>query len=145
MGCGTGASGAWGYSGTPLRKKLGITDLSAVLILGPAPAMSEVVATTESTSGLDVLLVFVTLRSDFTDGLPAWSESVQPDGAIWICWPKKSARRIVASDMTEDIVREVALPTGLVDNKVCAIDEVWSALRLVWRVELRSAKQARRQ
>ncbi len=139
-------SGPSGYSGTPLRKKLGITDSSSVLIVGPAPAMHEVVATTtESTSRLDVLLVFVTRRSEFADGLPAWSESIQPDGAIWICWPKRSARQMLASDMTEDIVREVALPTGLVDNKVCAVDEVWSALRLVWRVELRPAKRARRQ
>ncbi len=138
------AAAASGYSGTPLRKKLGITDASAVAIVGPAPALPDVEANSEFRVGLDVLLAFVTEQAEFAAGLVEWSNAIQADGAIWVCWPKKSARKTVPSDMTEDVVRDVALPTGLVDNKVCAIDEVWSGLRLVWRLEHRPARRAAR-
>jgi hypothetical protein len=135
-----------GYSGKPLRKKLGITDQSAVAILGPAPELSDVAASATTGPGerasLDVLLCFVTTKDELERGLDDWSNAIHPDGSIWICWPKKAARKLVPSNMTEDDVRGAALPMGLVDNKVCAINEIWSGLRLVWRVELRAARRA---
>jgi hypothetical protein len=84
---------------------------------------------------LDLVVCFVTERRDLERRLPALRRAIAPDGMLWIAWPKRSSG--VASDMTEDVVRDVALPTGLVDNKVCAIDDTWSGLRLVVRRELR--------
>jgi hypothetical protein len=83
----------------------------------------------------DVVLFFTTERAKFTARVQALTNTVRPDGGLWIAWPKRASK--VPTDMTEDVVREVALPLGVVDNKVCAIDDVWSALRLVWRKELR--------
>jgi hypothetical protein len=84
---------------------------------------------------IDVLVVFVTKRSQLVAQIAACRPRMQPAAGLWIAWPKRASG--VATDVTEDTVREVALPTGLVDNKVCAIDEVWSGLRLVIRKELR--------
>jgi hypothetical protein len=86
---------------------------------------------------LDVIVTFVRWREDFEEQLPALRALMAPACGLWIAWPKRAAR--VPTDMTEHVMREVALPTGLVDNKVCAIDEVWSGLRLVIRRELRPA------
>ena len=83
----------------------------------------------------DVVLFFTTGRAAFARRLDRIGEVIAPAGAAWIAWPKKAAK--VATDMTEHVVREVALPRGLVDVKVCAIDEVWSGLKLVWRKERR--------
>ncbi len=90
---------------------------------------------------VDILLGFVVTRAGLQTEMGSWAEIIHADGAIWVCWPKKAARKIVPSDMTEDFVREVALPMGLVDVKVCAVDGVWSGLRLCWRVELRAARR----
>src|SRR4029077_20515584 len=86
---------------------------------------------------LDVVVWFVRERATLEEGLAALSARLQPAGALWTAWPKRASG--VPTDVTEDVVREVALPTGLVDNKVCAIDETWSGLRLVIRKELRAA------
>jgi hypothetical protein len=86
---------------------------------------------------LDVIVTFVRWREEFEAQLPALRGLMAPACGLWIAWPKRAAR--VPTDMTEHVVREVALPTGLVDNKVCAIDETWSGLRLVIRRELRPA------
>jgi hypothetical protein len=127
-----------GYSGTELPVKLGIKDTSVVGIVGLLrPAHLDIAETRGATPPFDVLLVFVTLQSELRAGIEGWGADIARNGGLWICWPKKSARKLVPSDMTEDIVREVALPLGLVDNKVCAVDDVWSGLRLVWRKELR--------
>ncbi len=83
----------------------------------------------------DVVLFFTTKRAKFTARLDALTAAIRPSGGLWIAWPKKASK--VATDMTEHVVREVALPLGVVDNKVCAIDDVWTGLRLVWRKELR--------
>ena len=131
-----------GYSGTPLAKKLGIDDASTVAILGPAPAL-PVRATANASAPFDVVLSFLTAQEELFAGIASWGELITPSGGLWICWPKKTARKVVPSDMTEDSVREAALPRGLVDNKVCAIDDVWSGLRVVWRVELRAARAPR--
>ncbi len=137
-----------GYSGTPLAKKLGIADGSLVGLVGaadtfpasldPLPERVHVIDLTGGADavGLDVCVLFTDARGRFETELPRLSAAVFPAGGLWIAWPKRASR--VPTDMTEDVVREVALPTGLVDNKVCAIDDTWSGLRLVHRKELRS-------
>ena len=81
-------------------------------------------------------MLFVTRRQALEKQVDELGQAVFPDRSLWIAWPKRSSG--VTTDMTEDVVREVALPLGLVDNKVCAIDATWSGLRLVWRRELRT-------
>jgi hypothetical protein len=131
-----------GYSGTPLAKKLGIKPGSKLFpvaapahydeLLAPLP---EGVKRVRKIDDADVAHVFVTARARLDKELRAALSKMQQDAAIWISWPKKSAK--VATDITEDTVREVALPLGLVDIKVCAVDETWSGLKLVIRKELR--------
>jgi len=132
-----------GYSGTPLAKKLGIKPGFGVL-LRHAPDGFEglldlpvgVKMSRRAGKGpYDVVLFFAKSRALFEGELPKLRANMAPACGLWICWPKKASK--VPTDMTEDVVREVALPTGLVDNKVCAVDETWSGLRLVIRKELR--------
>ena len=132
-----------GYSGTPLSRKLGIGDEMVVAcldepehfrnLLEPLPERIEFRETVRGR--VDVVVAFFTRRAAFERRLAAMGRAVFPAGAIWIAWPKRASG--VPTDMTEDVVRDVALPIGLVDNKVCAIDETWSGLRIVWRRELR--------
>jgi len=134
-----------GYSGTPLPKKLGVKPGHRVALLGAPPgfeavlgALPDGVAVQAGLAGkgpLDVIVAFFTRRSELARGLASMRRRMAPDAGLWVAWPKKASG--VATDMTEDAVREVALPTGLVDNKVCAIDEIWSGLRLVIRLEHR--------
>jgi len=132
-----------GYSGTPLPKKLGIKEAHELAVLGAPdgvelgalPPGVHVARTLAGKTRFDVLVVFVTRRADLVARIAACRPRMQPNAGLWIAWPKKASK--VATDITEDTVREVALPTGLVDNKVCAIDAVWSGLRLVIRKELR--------
>jgi hypothetical protein len=134
-----------GYSGTPLPKKLGIKESARVALLhapqafektlGELPRGVAVQTVLSGTTPLDVIVVFITRRDDLERELARMRRRMTPAGALWVAWPKKSSG--VTTDMTEDIVRDVALPTGLVDNKVCAIDETWSGLRLVIRLENR--------
>jgi hypothetical protein len=131
-----------GYSGTPLPQKLGIKDGHRVALLGaPAgfalalPPGARVTRSLAGTRPFDVLVAFVTRRADLVARIAACRPRMQPAAGLWIAWPKKASG--VASEVSEDTVREIALPTGLVDNKVCAIDAVWSGLRLVIRKELR--------
>ena len=143
--------GMAGYSQTPLARKLGVWE---GLRFG---VVSEPGAPAPSTSALqlpepvphdgvlfDVLLAFVVSRAGLEAGIGSWSDDIDVDGGLWISWPKKAARKVVPSDMTEDIVRAVALPMGLVDVKVCAIDDIWSGLRLCWRTELRAGLRTSR-
>ena len=136
---------AAGYSGTPLPRKLGIKPGHEVAVLGgPAsvadslgglPGVGPPRRNLSGSDPLDVIVFFVTWRADLEARLGRLRDRMAPACGLWIAWPKRAAR--VPTDMTEDVVREVALPTGLVNNKVCAIDEVWSGLRLVIRRELR--------
>ncbi len=126
-----------GYSGTPLPKKLGIKEEHRLALLG-APEEVDLgelppgVTTVRRVGGkADVIVSFHTARRDFERRLPALRAMMEPAAGLWIAWPKRASK--VATDMTEDVVRAVALPTGLVDNKVCAIDATWSGLRLVIR------------
>ncbi len=129
-----------GYSGTPLPQKLGIKPGARVALVeapdGFALALPAGAALVDGKArDVDVIVWFVTGRAAFAKKLAAVARRMQPAGGLWIAWPKKASG--VATDMTENVVREVALPTGLVDNKVCAIDDTWSGLRLVVRVENR--------
>src|SRR5688572_16411553 len=129
-----------GYSGTPLPKKLGIKPGHRVALLG-APDGFELElpdgATVKRRAGgkSDVILTFHTSRAELERRLPALRAMMEPAAGLWIAWPKRASK--VATDLTEDVLREIALPTGLVDNKVCAVDEKWSGLRLVIRLEHR--------
>nr|HEX4313210.1 hypothetical protein [Kofleriaceae bacterium] len=130
-----------GYSGTPLPHKLGIRDGSRVAIVGAprgfaldAPA-AHIQTSLRGTQPFDVVVTFVLARADLAPRIAAARVRMTPAAGLWIAWPKKSSG--VATDMTGQAIRDVALPTGLVDNKVCAIDDTWSGLRLVLRRELR--------
>lgn len=133
-----------GYSGTPLWRKLGYTDgLAARVDGGPAgyiallelPGDIRVTWLTRSGPSTAFVHVFSTAASSLRTKLESYRERIAPDGIIWVSWPKKSAG--VATDITEDTIRAIALPMGLVDVKVCAVDETWSALKLVIRKHLR--------
>lgn len=134
-----------GYSGTPLPQKLGIKSGHRVAILGgpaefddvlqPLPDDVMLQRNLTGTAPLDVVLLFVTWRAELAERLDDVRRRMAQDGGFWVAWPKRASR--MPTDMTEDVVREIALPTGLVDNKVCAIDATWSGLRLVIRRELR--------
>jgi hypothetical protein len=135
-----------GYSGTPLPRKLGIKPGHEVAVLGgPAGVAASLtglpgVEVRRDLSGgdpLDVIVFFVTWRAELEEQLSALRRRMAPAAGLWVAWPKRAAR--VPTDMTEHVVREIALPTGLVDNKVCAIDDTWTGMRLVIRRELRPA------
>jgi hypothetical protein len=134
-----------GYSGTPLPRKLGIKPGHTVAVLGGPAGFADGLAALSGADVaeglpaaglLDVIVTFVRWREGFEAQLPGLRERMAPACGLWIAWPKRAAR--VPTDMTEHVMREVALPTGLVDNKVCAIDEVWTGMRLVIRRELRT-------
>ena len=134
-----------GYSGTPLAKKLGIKPGHVVAVLDEPDGFRDWLEPHEARlrkslgRDPDVVIAFATSRRVLERRIWAASEAIFPDGALWVAWPKKASR--VPTDITEDVVRELALPLGLVDNKVCAINAVWSGLRLAWRRSERSRKQ----
>ena len=133
-----------GYSETPLAKKLGIKEgFKVFLVTAPAlyrallaPLPARVRFTSTANSSTNLVHVFATERSALARLLPTLRKRLPPEAAIWVSWPKKSSK--VPTDITEDTIREVALPLGLVDIKVCAVTEVWSGLKLVVRKELRT-------
>lgn len=129
-----------GYSGTPLARKLGVVDGQRTWRLDmPDSVATEIDAAPlllgAPEPGLEMAHIFVTRRATLDAELTRLRPLLDPSGMIWVSWPKKAAR--VATDVTEDVVRELALPMGLVDVKVCAVDAVWSGLKLVIRKELR--------
>ncbi len=134
-----------GYSGTPLYKKLGIKSHCRVKtrnappgylqLLSPVPEGAKI--SSRLKPPVDLWHVFTTSRSELSRLLSAAIGEIRQDGAIWVSWPKKSSG--VPSEITEDTVRELALPMGLVDVKVCAIDATWSGLKLVIRKALRAS------
>jgi hypothetical protein len=138
-----------GYSGTPLPKKLGIGDDTVFTVRHAPPGFPDTLGDVGGAvwqkslfAPLDVVVSFHLARAPLLEEWPTLTEAVAPDGAVWIAWPKKASG--IATDITEDVLREVLLPTGWVDNKVCAIDETWSGLRFVQRKELRRPREARR-
>jgi len=131
-----------GYSGTPLAKKLSLRDGQRVWFDNmPEDVADEIgeyaldLTFVEPARGIDAAHVFVTERADLAAKLTTLRNQIAPDGQVWVSWPKKAAN--VSTDITEDTIREVALPLGFVDTKVCAIDDTWSGLKLVIRKELR--------
>lgn len=126
-----------GYSGTPLPRKLGVKPGHLVLVDGAPPDFTLATdgATVQTRLGRGpyaVALVFCPDRARLERRWPRVAPRMTVDGALWIAWPKRASG--VATDLTEDVVREVALARGLVDVKVCAVDETWSALKLVTRL-----------
>ena len=129
-----------GYSGTPLPRKLGIREGSRVLLVGAAAISrprwancrlaSSCWRAVRATSTLSV--VFVRDLASLSAHFASLAAALQPAGGLWVAWPKRSSG--VATDLDENVVRELGLAAGLVDNKVCAIDETWSGLRFVWRL-----------
>jgi hypothetical protein len=142
-----------GYSGTPLAKKLGIKEGFAVAavnapenyeeLLSPLPAGVEITRFDPGTlpngrvsaRNIDVIHFFTNSRDELARGLAKYMKLIKQDGVIWVSWYKKAAR--LSTEITEDVVRDVCLPLGLVDIKVCAVDEKWSGLKLVIRHENR--------
>jgi hypothetical protein len=98
--------------------------------LGPLPG--GVAVRTRVRGPLDVIVAFFTQRSQLAGRFPPLAAALEPDGGLWIAWPKRSSG--VATDLIEDVVRQIAIANGMVDNKVCAIDDTWSGLRLVYRL-----------
>ena len=130
---------AAGYSGTPLSKKLGLKEGSRVFaadapanylkLLAPLPKRVHMASRLDAET--DIAHFFAVQRSVLARSLKTARSRLRPDAAIWVSWPKKASG--VRTDITEDVIREVALPMGLVDIKVCAVDETWSGLKLVLR------------
>ena len=132
-----------GYSGTPLSKKLGIKERALVVTLNAPPDYRELLAPLAAgvsirdspSSNADVVHLFTNSHDELARSLARYKKIIRQDGAIWVSWYKKAAK--LPTEITEDTVREIALPLGLVDIKVCAVDEKWSALKLVIRRENR--------
>ena len=137
-----------GYSGTPLVQKLGIKEGHRVAALdapkgfdktlGKLPAAATMKSKLDGNDPFDVILLFVTEKKELTSQFKPTAKRLDPAGGFWIAWPKRASG--METDVTEDTVRNVALAAGLVDNKVCAIDEIWSGLRCVVRLVDRPKK-----
>ena len=133
-----------GYSGAPLARKLGIKEGFRVGVVGDPGHFAEIVAPLPEAvevvygprSACDLFVVFTPTERRFRAVLPRMLRILPPDGSLWISWPKKSSP--LFKDMTADTIRHVALPLGVVDTKVCAVDDDWSGLKLMVRKENRS-------
>ncbi len=136
-----------GYSGTPLPRKLGIKPgLMVVTINAPAnyrrllgQIPDSVTFSNRVTANSMFVHLFTTKRSELERRLSILRDKISDNGAIWVSWPKKSSG--ISTDVTEDVIREIALPLGFVDIKVCAVDETWSGLKLMIRRENRKSKR----
>ena len=132
-----------GYSGKPLALKLGLRDGQRVWFDNMPGAVADeigdyaldLIVVSDPAEGIDAAHVFVTERNVLEARLTALRHQIAPTGQVWVSWPKQASK--VPTDITEDTIREVCLPLGFVDTKVCAVDEVWSGLKLVIRKELR--------
>jgi len=134
---------AIGYSGTPLTKKLGIVEGVSIVtknapdeyadLLGPLPM--GVIFEKRVSKATDLVHLFHSRKAELKKDLESLRAALRSDSAIWVSWPKKASK--VPTEITEDTIRELALPLGFVDIKVCAVSEIWSGLKLVIRKELR--------
>jgi hypothetical protein len=133
-----------GYSGTPLTHKLGIKPGMSIAVLNAPPNIDTILGELPDNVSLtrrlrghrDLVLIFITHQVELAARVPALISAIAPNGMIWVAWPKRASK--IETDMTEDVIREIVLPTSdLVDVKVCAIDQVWSGLKLVIRKERR--------
>lgn len=136
-----------GYSGTPLPKKLGLKPGHRVALVGaPKDFLDTLGEVPEGvtflrrvTRDLDCILFFTKKRADLERRMPTLAAAIRPDGMVWVAWPKKASG--VATDVDFDVAQTTGLAAGLVDNKICAIDETWSGLRLVVRVADRAKRR----
>lgn len=136
-----------GYSGTPLPQKLGFKDGQRVLFIDLPESLEGLTASRVfadvrrqgwekiAGQGFDAIHLFATERAQLEETITALMGMIVRDGMIWVSWPKKASK--MPTDITEDVIRDVVLPIGLVDVKVCAVDEKWSGLKLVIRKEMR--------
>ena len=132
-----------GYSGTPLAKKLGLKPGMSIALLHAPQHLPQllgelpegVTINTRLTERVNLVLIFFQRAGDLANDVPALKSAIAPDGMIWVAWPKRAGP--LPTDITEDVIRQVVLPAGLVDVKVCAIDHTWSGLKVVIRKELR--------
>jgi hypothetical protein len=132
-----------GYSGTPLAKKLGIKSGIRIFVDNAPENYQELVAPLPEdvhfleaiAPDLDMIHLFTELAKELAGKLKRYQKKLKPNGIFWVSWPKKASKR--PTDITEDTIRDLALPLGLVDVKVCAVDDVWSGLKFVIRVENR--------
>ena len=132
-----------GYSSTPLAKKLGIAEDTRLLLIGApsgyskllGPGLDTLQLETKPGVSVDVAHVFTTERMALEKQLASLRSRLRSNAVVWVSWPKRASE--VRTDITEDVVRELALPLGFVDVKVCAVDDVWSGLKLVVRKALR--------
>jgi hypothetical protein len=127
-------------TGVPLDVKLGVVEGSSLALLHEPPSLAwtprpGVCVTRRARGHADVVVAFFTRRSKLEGQIDALGRLIAPDGSLWVAWPKRASG--VSTDITDHVAREVALPRGLVDNKVCAIDATWTALRFVWRLSRR--------
>jgi len=130
-----------GYSGTPLAKKLGIKEKHRLALikapdgfeleLDPMPENVEV--SRRAAKALDIIVVFVKSAPELTEGFAKLASRIVPNGMIWVAWPKKASG--LQTDLSENLVREIGLEAGLVDTKVCAVNDVWSGLKFVYRLK----------
>ena len=135
-----------GYSGTPLARKLNLKDGMRVWWDGIPPSVRDEIAVEgfvfelldAARAPIDAAHIFVTERADLKTKLRHLLPLLAPPGMIWVSWPKKTSK--VPTDITEDVIRDVCLPMGLVDVKVCAVDDVWSGLKLVVRRQNRDVR-----
>jgi len=137
-----------GYSGTPLVKKLGIKeDFHVAFLDAPKDFVRQldlpagVKINSRATHHLDFIHMFVKNRRELETKFPLQAARLEPNGMLWISWPKKSSG--VVTDVNENIVREVGLANGLVDVKICAVDDVWSGLKFVFRLQDRPKLRSR--
>jgi hypothetical protein len=129
-----------GYSGTPLAHKLGIKENFRLALVNAPPRFADELGSLPSGAvilpptrkPLDLILLFADKQSDLKTSFPKLAARLAPNGMLWVAWPKKSSR--VATDLTFDIVQEIGLTAGLVDTKICAVNEIWSGLRFVIRL-----------
>jgi hypothetical protein len=135
-------AGHGGYSGTPLAKKLGVKPNQRVLLrtaprgwtVPGLPAGAKIIRGGDQA---DVVVAFFREAVEMAREVPALGQLIAPDGLLWLAWPRRAGGN--TSDITDNVVREIVLPTGMVDTKVAALDQDWSALKFVWRKELRTA------
>ena len=128
-----------GYSGTPLARKLGIREGARLVLVGAPSGFADslvlpsaVQLRRQARGHLDVVVFFATRRAELVRRFPTLKRTLEPDGGLWVAWPKRASG--VATDLTFEPVQKVGLANGLVDNKVAAIDDIWSGLRFVYRV-----------
>lgn len=133
-----------GYSGTPLAKKLGIKPGYRIYAKNPpsnyleliAPLPEDVSILKKTKTKVDLIHFFTKSEAELRKNIVDYSKQIKQDGMIWVSWPKKASK--VPTDITEDVIRDVVIPLSLVDVKVCAVDEIWSGLKIVIRKENRT-------